>query len=72
MAIPLKYIVKKNPAASIHKIITGTFVPHNVIEEKTTLAIASVIGAISMAVTSSNLFIQIPRDRSKDVYDRYV
>lgn len=36
------------------------------------LVYASVIGDISMAVTSSNLFIQIPRDRSKDVYDRYV
>lgn len=36
------------------------------------LVYASVTGAISMAVTSSNLFIQIPRDRSKDVYDRYI
>lgn len=36
------------------------------------LVYASVTGAVSMAVTSSNLFIQIPRDRSKDVYDRYI
>lgn len=36
------------------------------------LVYACVLHGLSMAITNKNLFIQVPRDRMQDVYDRYV
>lgn len=36
------------------------------------LVYACVLHNLPMAITNKNLFVQVPRDRTKDVYDRYV
>lgn len=36
------------------------------------LVYACVLHGLPMAITNKNLFVQVPRDRSKDVYDRYI
>ena len=36
------------------------------------LVYACVLHNLPMAITNKNLFIQVPRDRTQDVYDRYV
>lgn len=36
------------------------------------LVYACVLHNLPMAITNKNLFVQVPRDRTQDVYDRYV
>lgn len=36
------------------------------------LVYACVLHGLPMAITNKNLFVQVPRDRTQDVYDRYV